>query len=115
LTSDVLIPRGEEETAMARYYLDIVNGTQSVRDDEGTEFHSVDAAVQGAARSAAEIGANRLARGDFSDVVVEVRDEQDQRVFTVRASMRSEAHGPRRRGPIRGVREQRSDWILGWG
>jgi hypothetical protein len=41
---------------MARYYFDIHESAQSVRDDEGSEFDSVDAAVQTAARSAAEIG-----------------------------------------------------------
>ncbi|PVE23649.1 hypothetical protein DC522_14455 [Microvirga sp. KLBC 81] len=41
---------------MARYYFDIHDGAQVVRDDEGSEFDSLEAAVQGAARSAAEIG-----------------------------------------------------------
>jgi hypothetical protein len=44
----------------------------------------VDAAVQAAARLAAEIGTSRLVKGDFSDVVIEVRDERDQRVGTGR-------------------------------
>ncbi len=78
---------------MARYYFDIQNGKPPVRDDEGAEFDSLDAAVQAAARSAAEIGASRLAKGDTSDVVIEVRDEQNQRVCTVTASMRVERHG----------------------
>ena len=72
---------------MARYYLDIHDGEQFVRDDEGSEFDSLDAAVQGAARSAAEIGTSRLAKGDTSDVVIVVRDQQDQRVGTITASM----------------------------
>jgi hypothetical protein len=78
--------------AMARYYLDIVDGAHGVRDDEGTEFDSVDAAVRGAARSAAEIGTSRLARGDTSDVVIQVRDKRDRRVFTITASMRIDWH-----------------------
>jgi hypothetical protein len=41
---------------MARYNLDVHDGERFVRDDEGSEFDSPDAAVQGAARSAAEIG-----------------------------------------------------------
>jgi hypothetical protein len=48
---------------VARYYLDIHDGEQLVRDDEGSAFDSLDAAVQGAARSAAEIGTSRLAKG----------------------------------------------------
>jgi hypothetical protein len=81
--------------ALARYYLDIRNGEQLLRDDDGTEFDSLDAAVQGAARSAAEIGTGRLAKGDTSDVVIVVRDEGSQRVFTVTASMKIDWHAPR--------------------
>ena len=84
---------------MARYYFDVQNGKPLVRDDEGTEFDSLEAAVHAAARSAAEIGTSRLARGDTSDVVIEVRDEQNQRVCTVTASMRIERHGPSHQGP----------------
>jgi hypothetical protein len=61
---------------VARYYFDVQNGKPLVRDDEGTEFDSFEAAVQAAARSAAEIGTSRLAKGDTSDVVLVVRDEQ---------------------------------------
>ena len=70
-----------------------------MRDDEGSEFDSLEDAVQAAARSAAEIGTCRLAGGDSSDVVIEVRDEQNQRVATVTASMRIERHGPSHQGP----------------
>ena len=84
---------------MARYYFDVQNGKPPIRDDEGAEFDSLDAAVQAAARSAAEIGTSRLAKGDVSDVVIEVRDEQNQRVSTVTASMRIERHGPSHQGP----------------
>jgi hypothetical protein len=84
---------------VARYYFDVQNGKPPVRDDEGAEFDSLDAAVQAAARSAAEIGTSRLAKGDTSDVVIEVRDEQNQRVCTVTASMRIDRHGPSDQGP----------------
>ena len=84
---------------MARYYFDVQTGKPLVRDDEGAEFDSLDAAVQAVARSAAEIGTSRLARGDFSDVVIEVRDERNQRVATVTASMRIEWHGSPHQGP----------------
>ncbi|WP_147022939.1 DUF6894 family protein [Microvirga aerophila] len=79
---------------MARYYFDIQDRAQVVRDDEGSEFDSLDAAVSGAARSAAEIGTSWLARGDFSDVVIEVRDEHGWRVCTVTASMKINWHTP---------------------
>jgi len=78
--------------AMARYYLDIHDGERFVRDGEGSVFDSLDAAVQGAARSATEIGQSWLARGDTSDVVIEIRDERNRRVCTVTASMRIDRH-----------------------
>jgi hypothetical protein len=84
---------------MARYYFDVQSGKPPVRDDEGAEFDSLDAAVHAAARSAAEIGTSRLAKRDTSDVVIEVRDEQNQRVCTVTASMQIERHGPPDQGP----------------
>jgi hypothetical protein len=80
--------------AVARYYFDIQDRAQVVPDDEGAEFDNLDAAVQGAARSAAEIGTGRLAKGDTSDVVIEVRDEGGQRVCTVTASMTINWHIP---------------------
>jgi hypothetical protein len=79
---------------LARYYLDIRDGKQLLRDDEGAEFDSLDAAVRGAARSAAEIGTGRLVKGNTSDVVIEVRDEGGQRVCTVTASMKIDWHVP---------------------
>ncbi|WP_154661145.1 DUF6894 family protein [Microvirga lotononidis] len=73
---------------MARYYFDVHDGAQLVRDEDGSEFESDDAAVQAAARSATEIGQGRLAKGDFSDVVIEVRKAQNQNVCTVTASIK---------------------------
>jgi hypothetical protein len=79
---------------LARYYFCIYEGNELVPDEEGSEFASREAAVQGAARAAAEIGTSRLAKGDLSDVVIEVRDERRQRVFTVTASMKIEWPSP---------------------
>ena len=79
---------------MARYYIDIRDGEQLVRDDEGLEFDNPGAAMRAAARSATEIGTSKLAKGDTSDVVIEVGDEQDQRIVTVTASMKIEWHDP---------------------
>ena len=86
---------------MARYYFDVHHGPQRLHDDEGSEFTSLDVAMRAAARSATEIGTNRLAKGDYSDVVIEVRDERGQRVVTVTASIRSTdmSHGRRNRTP----------------
>jgi hypothetical protein len=82
-----------KEIVMARYYFDFRDGAEFWRDDEGSEFDGLEAAVQGAARSAAEIGTGRLGRGDVT-VVIEARDERDRRVFTVTASMRIDRHEP---------------------
>ena len=79
--------------AVPRYYFDILNGMDGVHDDDGAEFDSLDAAVHAATRSAAEIGTDRLAKGDLRDVVIEVRDKRNQRVCTVTASMKIERHG----------------------
>jgi hypothetical protein len=49
---------GQEESAVTCYYFDVQNGKRLVPDDDGAEFDSFEAAVQAAARSAAEIGTN---------------------------------------------------------
>jgi hypothetical protein len=77
---------------VARYYFDFYQGVELVPDKEGTDLDSVDAAMQIATHSAAEIGTGQLVKGDVSDVVIEVRDEHHQRVFTVTASMRIDWH-----------------------
>jgi len=79
---------------LARYYFGIYEGSELVPDEEGSEFDSPEAAVQGAARAAAEIGTSRLEKGDLRDVVIEVRDERRRRVFTITASMKIEWHSP---------------------
>jgi len=84
---------------VARYVFDLQNGKPPLHDDEVAKFDTLDAAVQAAARSAAEIGTNRLVKGDISDVVIEVRDEQNQRVCTVTASMKIDRHDPSHEGP----------------
>ncbi len=79
---------------MVRYYFDVHDGVQLARDDEGDEFVSLDAAVQGALLSAGEIGRNKLTKGETSDIVIHVRDERNQRVCTITASMKIERHPP---------------------
>jgi hypothetical protein len=80
---------------VARYHFDVHDGRQILRDEDGAGFDSSEAAVQAAARSAAEIGTGRLMRGDLSDVVIDVRDERGQRVCTVTASMTIDWRGLR--------------------
>ena len=75
---------------MARYYFDVQNGTLFVRDDEGTDFKDLDTALNAAVLSAGEIGRNKQAKGEASDIVIAIRDEWNQRVSTVTALMRIE-------------------------
>jgi len=77
---------------MARFYFDLVHDWGKLRDEEGDEYDDLDAAVQSAARSASEIGRVRVSKGDFTDVVIDVRDERDQRVVTVTSSMKLIRH-----------------------
>ena len=81
---------------MARYYFDIRDGRDLLRDDDGSDFNNLDIAVRAAVLSAGEISRNMLAKGNISDVVVEVRDEQHVQVFAATASMKIDwfAAGP---------------------
>ncbi len=84
---------------MAHYYFDIHDGDLLSQDEVGDEFESLEAALQGAVLSAGEIGRNKLAKGDTSDIVVAVRDEQNQRVCTITASMKIDRHDPPLQAP----------------
>jgi hypothetical protein len=79
---------------VARFYFDVHDGTNLWRDDEGSEFASLDAALQAAARSAAELGMNQLAKSTPGNLVItiEVRNEQNQRICTVTASTKLDWH-----------------------
>lgn len=72
---------------MSRYYFDVREGSRFAPDEEGLEFDSFDTAEREAACTAAEIGRDRLPKGDAREVTVEVRDEHRQRVLTVKVSM----------------------------
>ena len=72
---------------MARFCCDVREGTRFTSDDEGLEFESLDAAERAAAEGAAEIGRDRLPKGDAREVKVEVRNEHRQRGLTVKVSM----------------------------
>jgi hypothetical protein len=79
---------------MPRFYFDVREGTRFVPDDEGLEFDSLEAAEREAATTAAEIGRDRLPKGDARKVTVEVRNEHRQRVLTVTVSMEVERVDP---------------------
>lgn len=72
---------------MPRYYFDVREGAKFTPDDIGLEFASLDAAEYEAACTAAEIGRDRLPKGDTREVTVEVRNEHHQRVLTIRVSL----------------------------
>ncbi len=72
---------------MPRFYFDIREGTRFVPDEEGLEFESLDAAEREAARTAAEIGRDRLPKSDARDITVELKNEHRQRVLTVTITM----------------------------
>lgn len=72
---------------MPGYYFDVREGAKSTPDDEGLVFDSLDAAEREAACTAAEIGRDRLPKGDAREVTVEIRDEHSQQVLTVKVSM----------------------------
>jgi hypothetical protein len=78
---------------VARYYIDVLDGGALFRDDVGTGFDSLDDAVQGAVLSVGEISKNKLVKGDTSDIVVQLRDERNQHVCTITASMKIDRHG----------------------
>lgn len=72
---------------MPRYYFDVREGARFTPDEEGLEFDSLDAAEHEAACAAAEIGRDRLPKGDTRMVTVEVKNEHHQRVRTVTVSL----------------------------
>ncbi|MEZ0171108.1 hypothetical protein [Microvirga sp. TS319] len=72
---------------MPRFYFDVREGTSFTPDEEGLEFASLDGAEREAATAAAEIGRDRLPKGDARDVTVELKNEHHQRVLTVTVTM----------------------------
>jgi hypothetical protein len=72
---------------MPRFYFDLREGASFTCDDEGLEFASLGAAERAAAEAAAEIGRDRLPKGDRREVTVEVNNEDRQRVLTIKVSM----------------------------
>jgi hypothetical protein len=70
-----------------RFYFDVRDGAPFVPDDQGLEFDSLDAAQRAATMAAAEIGRDRLPKGDAREVTVEVMNEHRQRVLTVTVSI----------------------------
>jgi hypothetical protein len=76
-----------QERAVPRFYFDVREGTSFTSDEEGLEFDNLDAAERMAAEAAAEIGRDRLPKGEAREITVELRNEHRQRVLTVKVSM----------------------------
>ncbi|WP_425265671.1 DUF6894 family protein [Terrihabitans rhizophilus] len=79
---------------MARFFFDVREGHKFFSDGEGQEFRDIAAAEHEAACAAAEIGRERLPKGDLRTIIVEVRDEQGQRVATATVSLTMERVDP---------------------
>jgi hypothetical protein len=79
---------------MPRFYFDVREGGRFAPDEEGADFDSLDAAEHEAVCAAAEIGRDRLPKGDSREVTIEVRNEHRQRVLTITVSMQIERVEP---------------------
>jgi len=72
---------------MPRYYFDVREGARFTLDDVGLELDGLDAAEHEAVCAAAEIGRDRLPKGDARKVTVKVKNEHRQRMLTVTVSL----------------------------
>jgi hypothetical protein len=86
---------------MSRYFFDVREGQKLTPDDDGVEFDSLDAAEHEAVCAAAEIGRDRLPKGDSREVTVEVKNEHGQRVLTIKVSMEVDRVDPAPEPPRR--------------
>ncbi|MGF9764444.1 hypothetical protein AAII07_56045 [Microvirga sp. 0TCS3.31] len=86
---------------MPRFYFDVRDGESFAHDEEGMEFDNLDAAEREAATSAAEIGRDRLPKGDAREITIEVRNEYRQPVLTVTVSMKVHRVEPSPQPPAR--------------
>jgi hypothetical protein len=73
---------------MPRYYFDIREGLRFVRDESGEDFDGFETAERGALRTVAELGRDRLLKGDAGDLTLEMRNETHQRVLSVTAAIK---------------------------
>ena len=85
---------------MPRFYFDVREGPRFIPDEEGLEFDDLGRAEREATIAAAEIGRDRLPRGDARDVTIEVRTEHSQRVLTVTVTMQVDRVAPLPPPPI---------------
>lgn len=79
---------------MPRFYFDLREGANFIRDDEGLECDSLEVAEREAATAAADIARERLLTRAARGVTVEVRNDHGERVLTVTASMEIHRRAP---------------------
>jgi hypothetical protein len=70
-----------------RFYFDVWEGAKLTPDEAGRELDSLEAAERVATEAVADIGRDRLPKGNACAVTVELRDEHRQRVLMVTVSM----------------------------
>ena len=75
---------------MPRFYFGIRTGCSFMPDSEVMEFPDLDTAEREAVKAAAGIAREWLPKGDVRKVMIEVRDEQGERVLTVTVAMHIE-------------------------
>lgn len=73
---------------MARYYFHIHDGIRFAVDEVGLELDNLAAAEHEALHTAAQLGWNRLLKGQLGEVRVEVTDEHNQQGLSATASLR---------------------------
>ena len=71
---------------MPHFYFDVWDGDRLVRDDDGLELASLEAAEREARRGAADMGRDSLLK-DCPEISVQVRDQHGERVLTVTVSI----------------------------
>lgn len=64
-----------ESVAMKKYYFDIRDGSQSIRDDEGAELPNIESARREATTTLSEIARECVRGGRQHRMAVEVRDD----------------------------------------
>jgi hypothetical protein len=86
---------------MSRFYFDIQEDRDFVADKYGVELLDLDAAELEAAKAAAELGCDKLRTGKLRKIVVDVRNEDCQRVLTATVSLEIDRLEPPPRGQRR--------------
>jgi hypothetical protein len=72
---------------MPRYYFDIYDGENLIRDEIGVQLDDTDAAQQEAVRALPTIARDCLPDGTQRDFVIEVRDETKRPILRAKLSL----------------------------